>query len=133
MSAANGSILDVTSLCAGYGLIPVLRDVTLNISASEILGILGHNGMGKTTLMKALMGLLPATSGRIALAGVDITRAHAHARARAGIGYVPQGREIFASLTVRENILFGTSEHAAVDQAVDDFPILKPLLDRRGG
>lgn len=133
MSAADGPILDVTGLCAGYGLIPVLRDITLNIVASEILGILGHNGMGKTTLMRALMGLLPTTSGRIVLGGIDITRAHAHARARAGIGYVPQGREIFASLTVRENILFGTGEQNAVDQAVADFPILEPLLDRRGG
>jgi branched-chain amino acid transport system ATP-binding protein len=133
MTTADQAVVEVVGLCAGYGSLPVLREVTLKARPGEILGILGHNGMGKTTLMKALIGLLPTTAGRIALDGVDISAAPAHVRARAGLAYVPQGREIFAALTVRENILFGSGRPSAIDRAIADFPILGQLLNRRGG
>lgn len=133
MSTDNNSIFKAEGLCSGYGMIPVLQEVTLSLAKREILGILGHNGMGKTTLMRALIGHIPTTSGRILLDGRDITQLGAHQRARSGLAYVPQGRDIFAGLTVRENILFGTGKAADVDQAVADFPILGRLLDRPGG
>jgi ABC-type branched-subunit amino acid transport system ATPase component len=94
--------------------------------------------MGKSTLLKTLMGILPATSGRIVLEGEDITGAPCHERARRGLGYVPQGREIFPGLSVLDNLRFavaarGRPDPAAIEQVLNEFPRLKPLLDRRGG
>ena len=132
MSTAD-TIFSTENLCAGYGSIPVVHNVSLGIKAGEILGILGHNGMGKTTLLKALIGLLPATHGRIVLGATDLTRTPVHQRVRAGLAYVPQGRDIFASLTVKENLLFGTANVQDIDRVVSDFPIIERLLDRRGG
>jgi ABC-type branched-subunit amino acid transport system ATPase component len=116
----------------------VLLGVDFAVQPGEIVGILGHNGMGKTTLMKVLVGLLPATDGRILIAGDDVTRQPVHRRVRQRIGYVPQGRQIFVKLTVRENLHFaaqvaGLPLGPAVMDAVRDFPILAELLDRKGG
>ncbi len=104
----------------------------------EFVGILGHNGMGKTTLLKALMGFLPATGGRVHFTGGDITAAEPYLRARLGLGYVPQGREIFPALTVLDNLRMGCSKQAGGEQetigeVLEEFPRLKRLLDRAGG
>ncbi|GHE01166.1 urea ABC transporter [Defluviimonas sp. 20V17] len=132
------TLLEVSDLRAGYGRIPILAGVTMTMAEGEYLGILGHNGMGKTTLLRSLMGQLPATGGRVAFLGTDITRKRAHERARMGIGLVPQGREIFPDLSVHDNLRMGLaaarSEDLSVIEAVlEDFPRLTPLLDRRGG
>src|ERR1700677_1325599 len=100
-------MLKVDGLRTGYGRIPILNGVSFAVDQGEFIGILGHNGMGKTTLLKALMGFLPATGGRIAFAGEDITNWEPHRRSRSGIGYVPQGREIFPGLSVIDNLRMG--------------------------
>src|SRR5690348_9808158 len=99
-------MMAVTDLVSGYGRIGVLRGVSFEVERGSCLGILGHNGMGKTTLLRTIMGLLPTAGGRISLAGRPIEHLATHARARLGLGYVPQGRQIFPELTVRENLLF---------------------------
>lgn len=132
------AILNVDGLSAGYGAIPILRQISFAVQPGEIIGVLGHNGMGKTTLMKALVGHLPATSGSIHLADQAVQALPVHARARLGLGYVPQGRDIFPSLTVRENLAIGAAAARrpvaqALDRAVADFTVLERLLDRKGG
>ena len=87
----NGVVLDVTDLHAGYGDVPVLHGVTLQLWEGEAIGIVGHNGMGKTTLLKTIIGLLPSSSGKIIIDGVDVTSWAAHERSRLGVAYVPQG------------------------------------------
>jgi branched-chain amino acid transport system ATP-binding protein len=130
-------MLEVSELAAGYGRIPILGGVSFSVAGGEFVGILGHNGMGKTTLLRALMGYLPATAGRVVLEDTDITRAEPYRRARAGMGYVPQGRDIFPGLSVRDNLRMGTAgrpkdEDAAIGSALETFPRLKPLIDRPG-
>jgi branched-chain amino acid transport system ATP-binding protein len=132
------SLLEVGGLSAGYGEIPILESLSFHINDGEVVGILGHNGMGKTTLLRALMGFLPATGGAVRFDGRDITTAKSHVRNRLGLGYVPQGREIFASLSVRDNLRMGCARHGvdeavAIATALETFPILKPLLERPGG
>jgi branched-chain amino acid transport system ATP-binding protein len=131
-------MLQVTELCAGYGRIPILNGINFAIQDGEFVGVLGHNGMGKTTLLKALMGFLPATSGQVRFADTDVTAKEPYDRARLGFGYVPQGREIFPALSVHDNLRMGcTKERGREDDIIapilDDFPRLKPLLDRLGG
>ena len=131
-------MLDVKSLRASYGRIPILYGIDLEIEVGEVVGILGHNGMGKTTLMKTLIGLVPATEGTITFEGADITRERPERRVRRGLGYVPQGREIFPRLSVRENLRMAAiatqgADESAVDEVLADFPRLEPLLDREGG
>jgi branched-chain amino acid transport system ATP-binding protein len=131
-------ILEVSELAAGYGRIPILGGVSFSVARGEFVGILGHNGMGKTTLLRALMGYLPATAGRVVLEGADITRVEPYRRARAGMGYVPQGREIFPGLSVRDNLRMGAvgrpkDEAGAIESVLETFPRLKPLIDRPGG
>lgn len=131
-------MLDVQDLHAGYGRIPILDGVNFSVAPGSFVGILGHNGMGKTTLLRTLMGYLPATSGRVSFDGADITGANTSARARAGIGYVPQGREIFPTLSVRDNLRMGCllakrPERQAMDESLAIFPRLTRLLDRPGG
>jgi branched-chain amino acid transport system ATP-binding protein len=131
-------MLDIADLRAGYGRIPILNGVSLSVGEGEFVGVLGHNGMGKTTLLKAIMGYLPATGGRIGFAGIDVTHAAPYRRARLGLGYVPQGREIFPGLTVLDNLRMGcvgkgADEKETITPILDDFPRLKPLLDRPGG
>ena len=132
------AMLQANGLCAGYGAIPVLRDISLSIAQGESLGILGHNGMGKTTLLRTLIGALRATAGTVTLQGTDITRAPPHQRARLGMAYVPQGREIFPTLSVLDNLRMGLVKTGqpgtdGIDRLLADFPRLKPLLDRAGG
>jgi ABC-type branched-subunit amino acid transport system ATPase component len=89
--ARSDVVLDVAGLRAAYGHVPVLHGITFALHAGEAVGIVGHNGVGKTTFLKALIGLVPATAGRISIDGIDVTRMKAHDRSRLGIGYVPQG------------------------------------------
>jgi amidase len=132
-------LLEVVDLCSGYGRVPVLHGVSFQLHEGEALGIVGHNGMGKTTLLKTIMGLLPATGGRIVLDGTDVTREPAHSRSRRGLAYVPQGRGILPGLSALDNLRLAWTgdsrepEQEAVDRCVGLFPRLAPLLDRRGG
>ena len=132
------SLLEVTGLKSGYGLVPILAGISIEVEAGEFVGILGHNGMGKTTLLRTLMGYLPATEGTIRFGGTDVTRLATYQRARNGLGLVPQGREIFPTLTVLDNLRIGCAmskgdEKAAIDAVLADFPRLERLLDRPGG
>jgi branched-chain amino acid transport system ATP-binding protein len=131
-------MLHVKGLRTGYGRIPILNGVSFAVNQGEFIGILGHNGMGKTTLLKALMGFLPATGGRIQFADDDVTTAEPYRRARLGLGYVPQGREIFPGLTVYDNLRMGCAkqnggEQDIIAEILEEFSRLKPLLDRPGG
>lgn len=131
-------ILEVVDFSAGYGRIPILSGITFSVEEGEFVGVLGHNGMGKTTLLKALMGFLPATGGRVTFAGEDLTHADPYQRSRRGLGYVPQGREIFPGLSVRDNLRMGcvatkAAEREIIEPILEDFPRLTRLLDRQGG
>ena len=130
-------MLDARSLVSGYGRMPILHDLDLSVADGEYIGILGHNGMGKTTLLRTLVGHIKPMSGTIKFDGQDITTLAPHRRARLRIGYVPQGREIFPALTVRENLLMGAlagsgGKARIVEEVLEDFPRLRPLLDRNG-
>ncbi len=131
-------MLDVTGLHSGYGRIPILANISLSVGSAEFVGILGHNGMGKTTLLKTLVGLLPPTQGDIHFDGRNLTRMAPHQRAALGISYVPQGRGIFPALSVRENLQFalaalGRAPAAGIDAVLEDIPRLKRLLGRPAG
>ena len=131
-------MLNVTGLRTGYGRIPILNGVSFAVNEGEFIGILGHNGMGKTTLLKALMGFLPATGGHVRFDNDDVTAAEPYRRARLGLGYVPQGREIFPGLTVYDNLRMGCTTQAGAEQDIiepvlEEFPRIKVLLDRPGG
>jgi urea ABC transporter ATP-binding protein UrtE len=128
-------MIEVTNLHSGYGRIPILHGIDLKMKPGEVVGILGHNGMGKTTLLRTLVGNIKATSGRIDFAGHDITRASTAERSRTGIGYVPQGRDIFPQLSVMENLKMGEimrNGESAIPEMLDHFPVLKDLLERPG-
>lgn len=128
-------MLEVRGLNQFYGDSHILWDVELTARAGSCLCVLGRNGVGKTTLLKTIMGLLPARGGSLALEGRDITRLPTPQRARLGLGYVPQGREIFPLLTVEENLLISLpSRSAGIPSLVFElFPVLKEMLRRRGG
>jgi len=129
-------MLSVERLGAAYGESQVLWDVDVEVPSGRVVCLMGRNGMGKTTVLKTIMGLLPARGGRVTFDGADITRWSPDRRARAGIGYVPQGREIFPHLTVEENLrmaLLGCGRAASLDEPLALFPALKPLLARKGG
>ena len=130
-------MLSVVDLYAGYGESMVITGVELELEARQIVTVLGRNGIGKTTLIKTLAGLIKAQRGRITFDGQDITGASPPQRARMGIGYVPQGREIFAKLTVRENLLVGVHARSlpasVVDETLAYFPTLRPKLKDLGG
>jgi branched-chain amino acid transport system ATP-binding protein len=128
-------MLEVEDLHAGYGPIPILHGVSIRVDAGEIVGVLGHNGMGKTTLLRALIGELLASSGIIRLERRDITRFSMARRARLGVGYVPQGRGIFPDLTVRENLQIGArlaDDNSGSIEIMRSFPVLEHLMDRLG-
>ena len=129
-------MLTVERVDVAYGESQVLWSVDLSVPATSVVCLMGRNGVGKTTLLRALMGLLPARSGRVTFDGADISGWSTDRRARAGIGYVPQGREIFPHLTVAENLrmsLLGCGRASALDDALDLFPQLRELLSRKGG
>lgn len=131
-------MLKISGLRASYGRIPILNGIDLEVEEGSVAGILGHNGMGKTTLMRTVMGFVDATAGRVEMEGRDLTRARPHRRVAAGFGYVPQGRDIFPRMTVRDNLRFaaaasGRNETATIDIILEEFRRLAPLLDREGG
>jgi len=131
-------MLAIEKLSVAYGETLIVRDVDLTVNPGEVVCLMGRNGVGKSTLLKSVMGLLKAWSGRVFFEGKDITHASPDKRARAGIGYVPQGREIFPHLTVLENLQVGMmANHArrreVPERIFDYFPKLKTLLSRKGG
>ena len=131
-------MLTVSNLRSGYAAGDVLQDVGITVGRGEVVGVLGRNGVGKTTLMKTLIGLLPARAGRITFRDEDVTRLGADERARLGIGYVPQGRGIFPHMTVRDNLRMGglinAGKHSLdFDLMYGYFPFLRERLAQRGG
>ena len=130
--------LSLETIDQHYGSAQVLRGVSFAVEPGQCLAVLGRNGAGKSTLLRSIIGLLPPTGGRITFDGQDITHWPPHRRARAGIAYVPQGREIFTELTVGENILTAARAHGrekgpAVEAAVTPFPVLREMWSRLGG
>ena len=135
----NVPMLEVEGLNQYYGGSHILRDVQLTIPSGQCTVLLGRNGVGKTTLLNCLMGVLPSRTGRIMFGGTDISAMPPHRRAAMGIGYVPQGREIFNRLTVEENLrmglapVSGNGASSIPDELFVMFPVLKKMLNRRGG
>ena len=131
-------MLTVEQLESGYGRARVLFGVSLEIAEKQMLCVLGRNGVGKTTMLHTIMGILPPTAGRVYFDGRDITKLPTHERVRLGMGYVPQGHGTFPQLTVRENMLVTIegskrATREAANEAMDLFPRLHPLLDRKAG
>jgi amidase len=135
----NGMVLEIADLHGGYGEVPVLHGMSLQLWEGEAIGIVGHNGMGKTTLLKTIMGLLPSSGGKIIIDGVDVTSWAAYERSRLGIAYVPQGRGILPGLSAHENLRLawtpdsGETEERAIERVVGIFPRLSQFIERRGG
>ena len=130
-------MLKVDKLNQYYGGSHILRDLSFEIPAGRVTALLGRNGVGKTTLLRTLMGLVPAKTGDVVFYDKSITHAKPFERAKAGIGYVPQGREIFPRLTVEENLRMGLAtlpRGARVPERIFEmFPVLKQMMGRRGG
>ncbi len=130
-------MLSVADIHVEYGRTPALMGPSLRVDAGEIVSIIGRNGVGKTTLLKAIIGLLRVTSGTIRLDGEDLSRLPAHERARRGLGYVPQGRMIFAGLSVEEHLLIGAdlnraNGRALLEEVLEEFPRLRERYRQRG-
>jgi urea ABC transporter ATP-binding protein UrtE len=131
-------MLKLDGVTAAYDTTPILRDVDLSVEEGEIVGVMGKNGVGKTTLLKTVMGLLEPSEGSISYDGTDVTHASADERARAGIGYIPQGRDVFPKLTVEQNIKMGEtiradSDETLYDQIYDYFPVLEERAGQEAG
>jgi urea transport system ATP-binding protein len=130
-------MLSVANLNQYYGGSHILRNLAFEVPAGKVTALLGRNGVGKSTLLRCLMGLLPARDGKVVFEGREITVAPPYARVRAGIGYVPQGREIFPRLTVEENLEMGLASRprgtGIPPRIFDMFPVLRQMLRRRGG
>ena len=130
--------LEISSVALHYGAAVALRGVSVSANAGAVTCIMGRNGVGKTSLLRAIMGTHPITEGEIRWEGADISRLSTYDRARRGIAWVPQGREIFPLLTVKENLETGFSvlpkrERRVPDEILELFPILKVMMRRRGG
>ena len=130
-------MLSVTDLNQYYGGSHILRDLSFEVPAGKVTALLGRNGVGKTTLLRALMGLVPTATGTMRFGDDDLTQAPPYRRAHSGIGYVPQGREIFPRLTVEENLLMGLAARprgTRIPEGIFEmFPMLRRMLRRRGG
>lgn len=131
------TVLAVENLEVHYGGSRILRDISLQVPSGSIVAVMGRNGVGKTTLLKAIMGLLTPSKGRVFFAGEDVTLLTADQRTRRGLGYVPQGREIFPQLTVRENLEIGLAACAGAGRVPEEvfalFPVLADMQERLGG
>ena len=136
-NTTDNAMLAVQGLNQYYGGSHILRNVGLEARLGEVTVVLGRNGVGKTTLLKSLMGVVPVKTGSVLLGGVDITKATPYERVRLGVGYVPQGREIFSRLTVQDNLLMGLAvkpgDAPIPPELFTLFPVLKQMLHRRGG
>jgi urea transport system ATP-binding protein len=131
-------MLEIRNVNQFYGGSHTLWDISLTVPTGSCTCLMGRNGMGKTTLLKSIMGLVPLSSGSIDYAGTDLVKLPAEARARIGVGFVPQGREIFSQLTVEENLRIGLSARREPVKEIPEeiftmFPVLKKMLGRRGG
>ncbi|AZS77194.1 MULTISPECIES: urea ABC transporter ATP-binding subunit UrtE [Achromobacter] len=130
-------MFNIAGLVSGYGQSKVIHGVDLAVASGEIVAVMGRNGMGKTTLFKTMMGMLPTMQGSILLDGKPLERLESHQRVRSGVAYVPQGRMIFPTLTVEENIRTGMRGRALRDTIPEDiyalFPVLHDMRGRRGG
>lgn len=131
-------MLQASNLFSYYGKSPILQDIDFSLARGKLLAVLGRNGVGKTTLMRSIMGLTDRLEGRLRFDGHDILRMRTNDRAVLGIGYIPQGRGIIPRFTVRENIVMGTYARRDGKRAIPEFvfelfPILREFLDRRGG
>jgi urea transport system ATP-binding protein len=131
-------MLEITDLSVSYGRAQVLFGVSASVPDASLVCVMGRNGVGKTTLLNAVMGVLPVTGGRVLFDGVDVTRMRTFERVRLGMGYVPQGHETFPQLTVAENLAVpleatGKRDRSAIDDALAVFPRLVPLLPRKAG
>ena len=124
-------MLRLERINAGYGRAQVLRDLSLEVASGEILCLLGRNGAGKTTTMQAIMGLVPLMSGKVMLAGQEVSRLPAYQVPRAGIGYVPQGRRLFAELSVAQNLEIGLRARKSGPEVLDEVLELFPRLRER--
>ena len=129
-------MLNISDLHVAYGSSEVLHGLSFDVAPGEIVAVMGRNGMGKTTLMKSLMGIVPQSSGAVMVDGADMSGAKSHQRVKGGLGYVPQGRMIFSTMTVRENIETGltvTGESQVPEDIYELFPVLLEMKGRRGG
>ncbi|CAN8139721.1 urea transport system ATP-binding protein [uncultured Thiomicrorhabdus sp.] len=129
-------MLEIKDLHVAYGESEVVKGLNLSLKKNEIIAVLGRNGMGKTTLMKSLIGMIPSKSGSVELQGKELIKMKSHERVAAGLGFVPQGRMIFSTMTVEENIETGlttTKETKVPDDLYSIFPILLEFRKRRGG
>ncbi len=129
-------MLQVNDYCVAYGQSEVIHDLNFEVKPREIVAVMGRNGMGKSTLMKSMIGMIPSTKGQIRLDGQDLSGLKSHQRVSGGFGFVPQGRMIFSTMTVRENIETGlTSTKAKVipSDLYELFPVLEEMKGRRGG
>ncbi|MEL6218933.1 MAG: urea ABC transporter ATP-binding subunit UrtE [Pseudomonadota bacterium] len=129
-------MLTVNELRVAYGQSEILHGLELAVEPGEIVAIMGRNGMGKTTLMKSLMGVIPSRQGRISIGGTEITKMKSHQRVASGVAYVPQGRGIFSTMTVQENVETGltvTGEREVPGEIYELFPVLLEMKHRRGG
>ena len=129
-------MFSVADYSVAYGQSEVINRLNMDIASNEIVAIIGRNGMGKTTLMKSLIGMIPSRSGRITLDNMELSALRSHARVKNGMAFVPQGRMIFSTMTVRENIETGltTAENKKIPARLYDlFPVLREMKSRRGG
>ena len=129
-------MLNVSDYSVAYGQSEILRKMNFSVGKNEIVAIMGRNGMGKTTLMKSLMGVIPSKAGQVQLDGQEMSTLKSHQRVKAGMGFVPQGRMIFSTMTVKENIETGlttTGRRSVPDDLYDLFPVLLEMRSRRGG